>query len=648
MITPRKSKTKRVLIIATWAIAAHYNRPETLPLSLQIPFCSAWTTIPGFRHRHNWQYRNNNNNSPQQQQQRQLQQQQQQQRHERPLFSATASVPTKPEADATANNASETTTTYRDLFPPSDTITNGTLQLRAGDDADSDSSDNFHHTLYYEIHGTGPLAALFLHGGPGAGCFPNHARFFDPSKYTVVLLDQRGAGKSTPRGSVVDNTLDFLVDDCERLRRHLEPHFQKINNTNNNNNNCSDTATTTNRPWDVVLGGSWGATLGLAYSLKHPSAMKSLILRGICALRPSEVDWLFGAHGGSSQKMREAWKNFSHAVVVVDATLDEEEDNLDESESELDNGGRDTLHAYYDCMFNVAGANGTTADNALRLAAARSWMMWEMAVTSSAVQNTSNNISSNNSSSNNSNSSNNNDNNTSSNGLVLVSSPESNGGNWRFKNHLGEPMADDTGLTPEIMVSQLRMDIEPNSDSDIDSDKELPLPPVSISTPRPVNPIGESIPLMALIREASKESNNNNKTSAGRFRLPPDYVPAQAMLTCYYSVNDRFVMGNNNLLETSSVVNTNNNNNGHENESENDNSSNTPFVKIIGIQGGRDPICPPDTALDLLRSLQASTNNMELRIPMESGHSMYDPAIKHELVTATDRLADEFLDEVQQ
>ena len=640
MITPKKSKTKRVLLIATWAIAAYYNHSETAPLSLPIPFCSAWTMTPDFRHRHRHRHNSRypDNNSPQQQRL--------QHRHESPLFSATASVPTKSEAEAA--NASETTTTYRDLFPPSDTITNGTLQLPTGDDdehSDSDNSNTFHHTLYYEIHGTGPLTALFLHGGPGAGCFPNHARFFDPSKYTVVLLDQRGAGKSTPRGSVVDNTLDHLVEDCERVRRHLEPHFQKINN--NTNNNCSETATTlttTNRPWDVVLGGSWGATLGLAYSLKHPSAMKALVLRGVCALRPSEVDWLFGANGGSSQKMREAWKNFSHAV---DAASDEEDDEDESSISsnsssssnldmdiDVDGGGRDTLHAYYDCMFNVAGANGTMADNALRLAATRSWMMWEMAVTSSAVQNTGNTIGNSSSSSNNS--SNNNDNN---NGLVLVSSPESNGGNWRFENHLGEPMADDTGLTPEIMVSQLRMDIEPNSNSnsnsDIDIDGELPLQPISISAPRPVNPVGESMPLMASIREASKESNNNNNT--GRFRLPPDYVPAQAMLTCYYSVNDRFVMGNNNLLE-SSVVNNNDNNNSHENEGDN-------VVKIIGIQGGRDPICPPDTALDLLRSLQASTNNMELRIPMESGHSMYDPAIKHELVTATDRLADEFLNE---
>jgi len=213
------------------------------------------------------------------------------------------------------------------------------------------------------------------------------------------------------------------------------------------------------------------------------------------------------------------------------------------------------------------------------------------------------------------NSSNNNTNQSSnpSSGTVLVSSPEHDDGKWRFENHLGEPEMDDanTGRSAEFMASQLRKDVENHAQSEL----------AMVTEPRPVRPIGESIPLLKSMTEASQKTNGN-KT---RFQLPPDYVPAQAMLTCYYSVNDRFVMGNNNLLETGS-----------------DNNNSTP-VKIIGVQGGRDPICPPDTALDLLRALQMSTNNMELRIPLESGHSMYDPAIKHELVKATDRLADELL-----
>merc|ERR1712008_266627 len=105
--------------------------------------------------------------------------------------------------------------------------------------------------------------------------------------------------------------------------------------------------------------------------------------------------------------------------------------------------------------------------------------------------------------------------------------------------------------TPAAVVSQLRKEIEVNSD------KEL----TPLWGPRPVTPIVEnsSMPLLASIREASNASTDSNKTW-GRFRLPPDYVPAQAMLTCYYSVNDQFVMGNKNLLETASFGNINSNN----------------------------------------------------------------------------------------
>ena len=442
----------------------------------------------------------------------------------------------------------ETTTAYRDLFNASNVVTNGTLQV---DDI---------HTLYYEVHGTGPLNALFLHGGPGAGCFPRHATFFDPTKYTVVLLDQRGAGKSTPKGCVQDNTLGHLVEDCERLRKHLLP-----------SNNNSDV-------WDVVLGGSWGATLGLAYAQKHPSALRSLILRGICALRPSEIDWLFSSKGGSSRQLPEAWKNFSEFVGTEDSV------------------GRETLHAYYDCLLNTNGANGT-ADNAVRLAAARSWMMWEMSATASASARQSNSSNETNQSI----------------PKVLVSSPQCNNGRWRFENHLGELVAEDESLSPEMTALELRKGIAAN-----DQGMEVPM----VSEPRPLSPLKESMPLFDAIEKAAK--TDSNKT--GGFRLPPDYVPAQAMLTCFYSVNDLFVMGNENLLDVAT---------------RNDYGN----VKIIGIQGGKDPICPPDTALDLLRAMQVSTNNMELRIPLESGHSMYDPAIKHELVTATDRLADEFLND---
>ena len=108
---------------------------------------------------------------------------------------------------------------------------------------------------------------LFLHGGPGAGCSPEHRRFFDPKYYRIVLFDQRGAGRSTPHGEVTNNTTAHLVSDIEALRNLL-----------------------TIPVWHV-FGGSWGSTLALAYAQAHPESCLSLTLRGIFLLRASEVEW---------------------------------------------------------------------------------------------------------------------------------------------------------------------------------------------------------------------------------------------------------------------------------------------------------------------------------------------------------------------
>src|ERR1700730_8295417 len=79
------------------------------------------------------------------------------------------------------------------------------------------------HTLYWEECGNPDgTPVLFLHGGPGAGCSPEHRRFFDPKYYRIVLFDQRGAGRSTPHGEVTNNTTAHLVRDIEALRNLLQ------------------------------------------------------------------------------------------------------------------------------------------------------------------------------------------------------------------------------------------------------------------------------------------------------------------------------------------------------------------------------------------------------------------------------------------
>ncbi|RZJ00941.1 MAG: prolyl aminopeptidase [Brevundimonas sp.] len=128
------------------------------------------------------------------------------------------------------------------------------------------------HSLHVERCGArGAPVALVLHGGPGGGVHPDHRRLFDPSKWDIVLFDQRGAGKSTPHASLVANTTWDLVADIERLRNHLGVER-----------------------W-LVLGGSWGSTLGLAYAETHPNRVTALILRGVFLCTEAEIDWFYGS-----------------------------------------------------------------------------------------------------------------------------------------------------------------------------------------------------------------------------------------------------------------------------------------------------------------------------------------------------------------
>jgi proline iminopeptidase len=127
------------------------------------------------------------------------------------------------------------------------------------------------HEIYYEESGNkNGSPVVFLHGGPGSGCNPSQRRFFDPDYYRIILLDQRGCGKSRPQGSLINNTTTDLVNDLEALRKHL-----KI-----------DT-------WHV-FGGSWGSTLALAYATQFPQHVISLSLRGIFLSRQSELNWFLG------------------------------------------------------------------------------------------------------------------------------------------------------------------------------------------------------------------------------------------------------------------------------------------------------------------------------------------------------------------
>ena len=195
------------------------------------------------------------------------------------------------------------------------------------------------HEIYYQVKtlkknfGEPLPTALWLHGGPGAGCYPNHARFFDPEKWRIVLLDQRGCGKSKYTGECWDsNDTPRLVHDLELVRTHL--NLTK---------------------WDCVQGGSWGSTLALAYAQSHPSSVRSLVLRGVCLMRPLEIDWLFSPNGGAASLAPKGYAAFRKHVSLEEGCDD-----------------RDVLHAYYERF----------KDSKTRDAAARAWAAWEGAASS--------------------------------------------------------------------------------------------------------------------------------------------------------------------------------------------------------------------------------------------------------------------------
>jgi proline iminopeptidase len=137
------------------------------------------------------------------------------------------------------------------------------------------------HQIYFEQCGQPDgLPIVFLHGGPGSGCSARHRQMFDLRRDRVVLFDQRGCGRSLPRGSVQHNTSAHLVADIEHLRTHLGIER-----------------------W-LVVGGSWGAGLALAYAAAHPAACSALMLRGVFLGRASDNDWFF-QHAG--QLLPDAW-----------------------------------------------------------------------------------------------------------------------------------------------------------------------------------------------------------------------------------------------------------------------------------------------------------------------------------------------------
>ena len=180
------------------------------------------------------------------------------------------------------------------------------------------------HKIYVEESGNPKgLPVLFIHGGPGGGCFAQDRCFFDPEVYRIVLFDQRGAGRSTPHACLEHNSTDKLIEDIEAIREHLGI-----------------------QQW-VVFGGSWGSTLSLAYAQAHPDAVLGLIVRGIFLVKDADIEWFYGA-SGAANVFPEYYQDFlaplPHGVQ------------------------KGIMEDYYEQL--------TNKDETHRLAAAKAWSIW--------------------------------------------------------------------------------------------------------------------------------------------------------------------------------------------------------------------------------------------------------------------------------
>ncbi len=219
-------------------------------------------------------------------------------------------------------------TPARGLYPEIEPYVTGTLDVGDG------------QTLYWEECGNpAGKPVVMLHGGPGGGCSPGMRRFHDPSRYRIILVDQRGCGRSTPHASLPGadlsaNTTWHLVDDIELLRR--------------------DRGVT---GWQV-FGGSWGSALALAYAEAHPDRVTELVLRGIFTLRRWELDWFYNGPAGVLQP--EVWAAFEAPLRERYGTA-----------SGLLADGPDNMVRYHELLFDP--------DPAVHGPAGVAWSTWEAA-----------------------------------------------------------------------------------------------------------------------------------------------------------------------------------------------------------------------------------------------------------------------------
>jgi proline iminopeptidase len=175
------------------------------------------------------------------------------------------------------------------VYPPIEPYDHGMLEVGDG------------NAVYWETCGNPDgKPAVVVHGGPGSGCTAGHRTLFDPARYRIVLMDQRGCGRSTPHASdpatdMRHNTTEHLIADLERVREHLG--IEK---------------------W-LLCGGSWGSTLIIAYAERHPDRVSEVVISAVTTTRRSELEWLYQ---GVGRFFPLEWERFRDGVPEADRAGD--------------------------------------------------------------------------------------------------------------------------------------------------------------------------------------------------------------------------------------------------------------------------------------------------------------------------------------
>ncbi|MEX0604353.1 MAG: prolyl aminopeptidase [Marinobacter sp.] len=180
------------------------------------------------------------------------------------------------------------------------------------------------HELYIEESGNPKgIPVIVVHGGPGGGCEDYYRRFFDAERFRIILLDQRGAGRSTPLAELEGNTTADLVSDLEKTRQFLG--IEK---------------------W-LMFGGSWGSTLSLVYAQAYPERVHGLVLRGIFLSRPEDIRWFY--QHGASRIFPDHWRDFVAPIPEAERS--------------------DMVGAYYRRL--------TSTNELEQIQSAKAWSIWE-------------------------------------------------------------------------------------------------------------------------------------------------------------------------------------------------------------------------------------------------------------------------------